>query len=82
MTSLASHDEVTLALAKKESAEHLHGMKEVYDDMRQRSLLVRAYAIDDPNSPSLGDDSGDRFVKIGVYRHLLYFAWFLFLAKV
>ena len=47
-----AHNAVTLALAKKESAEHLHGMKELYDSMRNKPMIVRAYELDDPAGPS------------------------------
>lgn len=47
----AAHSEATLALAKKESAEHMHGMQELYDDMRKRPIVVKAYALDDPKAP-------------------------------
>lgn len=52
MTDLAAHSEATLALAKKESAEHMHGMQELYEDMRKRPLIVKAYALDDSNAPA------------------------------
>lgn len=47
----AAHSDVTLALAQKESAEHMHGMKEVYDAMRRRPLIVKAYAVNDARAP-------------------------------
>lgn len=53
----AAHNAVTLELAKKESAEHMHGMTEVYKEMRTRSLLCKAYAPNDPNAPSDNDDN-------------------------
>ena len=31
--SAAAHNSVTLELAKKESAEHMHGMAELYETM-------------------------------------------------
>jgi broad specificity phosphatase PhoE len=51
-SAAAAHSAVTLELAKKESAEHMHGMQEVYDAMRERDLIVKAYALDDPNAPA------------------------------
>lgn len=48
----AQHSEATIALAKKESAEHLHGMKEAYEALRKRPLIVKAYAMTDPNAPT------------------------------
>lgn len=60
----ADHNEETLALAKKESAEHMHGMKELFDSMRQRSLIVKAYALDDPSAPD-----GDNVKTVHFVRH-------------
>lgn len=53
---MTAHNEVTLALAKKECAEHMHGMKELYDEMRKRPLIIKAYALDDPEAPSIDDE--------------------------
>jgi len=53
----AAHNEVTLALARKESAEHMHGMQEVYDEMRKRPLIVKAYRLDDSTGPSTDNDN-------------------------
>ena len=53
--SCVEHDAVTIALSKKESAEHLEAMGGVYDVMRSKPLLVNAYALDDPNAPSEDD---------------------------
>jgi broad specificity phosphatase PhoE len=61
-SSVVAHNDVTLALAKRESAEHLQGMKELYEIMRQRPLQVKAYASNDPNAPppsSCCSDSND-----------------------
>jgi len=49
----AAHSAVTLALAQKESLEHLIGMQDLYDMMRDRPLIVKAYAVDDPQAPSV-----------------------------
>jgi hypothetical protein len=51
------HDAVTIALSKKESAEHLEAMGGLYEHMRTMPLLVSAYAIDDPNAPSVDQDN-------------------------
>jgi hypothetical protein len=51
------HDAVTIALSKKESAEHLEAMGGLYEHMRSKPLLVKAYAIDDPNAPSVDQDN-------------------------
>ena len=51
---VAAHSEATIALAKKESVEHLHGMSEVCQAMRDRPLSVKAYALSDVNAP-IGD---------------------------
>mmetsp|Transcript_19852 Transcript_19852/g.24496 ORF Transcript_19852/g.24496 Transcript_19852/m.24496 type:complete len:285 (+) Transcript_19852:147-1001(+) len=48
----AAHSDVTLALAKKESAEHLgKEMTELYQNMRKRNLKISAFHVDDPNAP-------------------------------
>lgn len=52
MAASAAHSEATLALAKKESQEHMHGMQELYDDMRKKPLIIKAYALDDANAPA------------------------------
>jgi len=53
-TQEISHDPVTLALAKKESALHREGVSELYSCMRnQKPLKIQAYALDDPSAPSL-----------------------------
>ena len=64
-----AHSEATLALAKKESAEHMHGMQELYDDMRKRPLIVKAYALDDPKAPD--DAMVVHFVRHGQGFHNL-----------
>lgn len=51
-----AHSAVTLALAKKELAQHLEGMDELYQVMRQRPLKIKAYLEDDPQAPELGDN--------------------------
>jgi hypothetical protein len=69
MAAAASHSEATLALAKKESAEHMHGMQGLYDDMRKRPLIVKAYAVDDANAPA--DAKIVHFVRHGQGFHNL-----------
>eukprot|EP00979_Chaetoceros_neogracilis_P008139 scaffold1798_cov273-Chaetoceros_neogracile.AAC.7 len=54
-TEAISHDLVTLALAKKESAHHYEGAEELFNTMRGKSLWVNAYAMDDPSAPPLTD---------------------------
>eukprot|EP00563_Minutocellus_polymorphus_P019988 CAMPEP_0197718946 /NCGR_PEP_ID=MMETSP1434-20131217/2895_1 /TAXON_ID=265543 /ORGANISM="Minutocellus polymorphus, Strain CCMP3303" /LENGTH=275 /DNA_ID=CAMNT_0043303641 /DNA_START=27 /DNA_END=854 /DNA_ORIENTATION=+ len=49
------HQAVTLELAKKESAEHLNqAMLELFAFMRNRPLIVKAYALGTPNTPKVG----------------------------
>lgn len=50
-TNTAAHTDVTLALAKQEHSEHMAGMKEAKKAMGERPLIVKAYALDDPNAP-------------------------------
>ncbi len=54
-----SHENVTMALAKIESAQHLHGMEDLYTSMRQRPILVNAYDIllDEGSSPPVTDEN-------------------------
>jgi broad specificity phosphatase PhoE len=53
-TQEISHDPVTLALAKKESAHHREGIYELYAAMRhEKSLKIQAYALDDTSAPPL-----------------------------
>jgi broad specificity phosphatase PhoE len=42
--------DLTLELAKKECAEHMQGMYEVYETMRQRPLRVKAYQLHSSSS--------------------------------
>lgn len=51
MEAAAAHNDATIALAKKESAEHMEGMAELYQTMRQRPLIIKAYAVDDDSAP-------------------------------
>jgi len=60
------HDAITLELAKKESAEHLAGNGQLFEHMRLKPLLVRAYSMDDPDGPDATEDG----VKV------VHFAWF------
>jgi len=55
--SCVEHNAVTIALSKKESAEHLEAMGGLYDHYRTMPLLVKAYAFDDPNAPSTTKDN-------------------------
>ena len=56
-----AHSEATINLAKKESAEHLHGMAEVYETMRKRPLRMKVYAL---NDDSIGLDDESKNVKV------------------
>jgi len=67
----AAHSAVTLALAKKESAEHMHGMEELYDSMRERPIIVKAYALDDPNAPATENVKTVHFLRHGQGFHNL-----------
>lgn len=51
------HNAVTIALSKKESAEHLEAMGGLYEHMRSMPLLVKAYAMDDPTAPPVEQDN-------------------------
>jgi broad specificity phosphatase PhoE len=65
----SAHSEATLALAKKESVEHLHGMSELYAAMRQRPLTVKAYTLS--ASASGGNVKTVHFVRHGQGFHNL-----------
>lgn len=67
MSSLSeeiNHDEITIQLAKKESAHHYHGMEELKRKMETRELQVKAFAIDDDNAPSVDSTSDQGIIKI------------------
>eukprot|EP00568_Trieres_chinensis_P011937 CAMPEP_0183294152 /NCGR_PEP_ID=MMETSP0160_2-20130417/2592_1 /TAXON_ID=2839 ORGANISM="Odontella Sinensis, Strain Grunow 1884" /NCGR_SAMPLE_ID=MMETSP0160_2 /ASSEMBLY_ACC=CAM_ASM_000250 /LENGTH=291 /DNA_ID=CAMNT_0025455413 /DNA_START=141 /DNA_END=1016 /DNA_ORIENTATION=+ len=66
LVASAAHNVVTLELAKKESAEHMHDMPALYEAMRRRPLLVKAYALDDPEAP---DDSVENVKTVHFVRH-------------
>ena len=46
MASDTSHTADTIALAKKESAEHMEGLADVFQTMRQKPLIIRAHPLD------------------------------------
>lgn len=55
--SATAHNDVTLDLAKKESAHHLgKEMDDLYSMMRNRALTIKAYRISDPNSPTAAEN--------------------------
>jgi hypothetical protein len=55
--SCVEHNAVTIALSKKESAEHLEAMGGLYEHYRGMPLLVKAYAVDDPNAPPASQEN-------------------------
>ena len=69
-----AHSEATINLAKKESAEHLHGMAEVYETMRKRPLRMKVYPLND-DCIDLNDESTNvkvvHFVRHGQGFHNL-----------
>eukprot|EP00980_Cylindrotheca_fusiformis_P007109 scaffold1489_cov194-Cylindrotheca_fusiformis.AAC.19 len=67
----AAHSDVTIALAKKESAEHMVGMEEAIQEMESRPMLVKAYSLDDPNAPTSGNIKTVHFVRHGQGFHNL-----------
>ena len=62
-----AQNEVTLALAQKESAEHMEGMQDLIDEMKNRKFQFHAYALDDPDCPI--DDGGKTVKTIHFVRH-------------
>mmetsp|Transcript_108055 Transcript_108055/g.220601 ORF Transcript_108055/g.220601 Transcript_108055/m.220601 type:complete len:278 (-) Transcript_108055:3114-3947(-) len=49
------HTEAAIANAQNDHKIHLEGMAEAAVEIRQRPLVVRAYAMDDPEAPSVDD---------------------------
>lgn len=47
-----AHSEAALANAKDDYKEHMEGMDEAAKAMKERPLLINAYAMNDPNAPS------------------------------
>lgn len=64
-----AHSEVTLALAKKEHAEHMDGMAELKAHMKTKPIKIKAYKLDDPNAPP--DAKTVTFVRHGQGFHNL-----------
>lgn len=56
-----NHSEAALANAKDDYKEHMEGMDEAAKTMKSRPLIVRAYAMNDPEAPSVSGD--DKSVK-------------------
>ena len=67
------HNDVTVELAKKECAEHMEGMEEVYNLMRVRPLRIKAYSLtDDDNDTGVsGNCKIIHFVRHGQGFHNL-----------
>jgi broad specificity phosphatase PhoE len=49
------HDVITLALARKESAQHSHGMAELSEVMQQKSLKIKAFPHSDECLSTISD---------------------------
>jgi len=62
MVAAATYSQVTLSLAEKESAEHMHGMDECKKLMQTKPLKITAFAMDDPGAPSLRDTKHAKLV--------------------
>lgn len=63
------HSEAALANAKDDYKEHMEGMNEVAEAMKSRSLIVKAYAIDDPTAPSINDSNSNVVKQVHFVRH-------------
>jgi hypothetical protein len=70
-SSEAAQSEITLQLAKKEHAEHMEAMDEAAANMIKRPLIVKAYALDDPNAPTGDNVKTCHFVRHGQGFHNL-----------
>ena len=69
-----THSDATLALAKKESAEHMHGMAELYESMQSRPLSIKALAWGHGDMLPPGDNDNGKtvhFVRHGQGFHNL-----------
>jgi len=63
MKEIHEHSEAALANSKNDHKEHMEGMDKAAEDMKSRSLIVKAYAMDDPAVPSISGSSGNNVVK-------------------
>lgn len=70
-----NHSEAALANAEDDYKEHMEGIDEAAETMKSRPLIVRAYAIDDPEAPSVSNDNRNvkhvHFVRHGQGFHNL-----------
>ena len=66
-----AHTEATIALAKQEHAEHMEGMMDAKAEMAKKPLIVKAFALDDPDAPSTGNTKTVHFVRHGQGFHNL-----------
>jgi broad specificity phosphatase PhoE len=69
--SVAAHNAAALETATKDSAEHMEGMSEVYQEMRQRPLIVKAYSLDEGPSGSNSNVKTVHFARHGQGFHNL-----------
>lgn len=67
----AAHSETTIALSKEQYAEHMEGMDEAAKHVQNRPLVIRAYALDDPNAPTSGNLKTAHFIRHGQGFHNL-----------
>ncbi len=67
------HSITALANAKDDHKEHMEGMLEAAETMKARPLIVKAYALDDPDAPSLDNPNvkHGHFVRHGQGFHNL-----------
>jgi hypothetical protein len=70
-SSETAQSDITLQLAKKEHAEHMEGMDEAAANMIKRPLIIKAYALDDPNAPTGENVKTCHFVRHGQGFHNL-----------
>lgn len=63
------HNDITLDLAKKESASHFHGMQELYDEMRKRPLKIRAVPVDEIIDDKTSSDTVTKVMTCHFIRH-------------
>lgn len=70
-SSETTQSEITLQLARKEHAEHMEGMDEAAANVIKRPLIIKAYALDDPNAPTGENVKTCHFVRHGQGFHNL-----------
>jgi len=64
------HSDAALANGKDDFLVHMEGMAEAEETMKSRPLLVKAYAMDDPEAPSLSNNNDNNDNNNCVVKHV------------